>query len=319
MKISAMQNKKTENKLPFTADMLIILIPFCLLSVYFYGLTAVKLIFASIITAIVCDFTGCVLLKREIELSDLSAVNTGIITALLLSSSTPVYIAVLTAAFAICVGKLPFGSYKNSPFTPAAVGIAFASVCFPDYLFNYLPSLRDTGIFTSSLASMLTQGNTVNMTAPGLLSILVGNCPGPIGATCTVALLATLIFLLIRRPNAFFSAAGFISICCLFAVLFPRVLSGRQASVIMELCSGMLMFTAVFLIPWPNKEFSSPLSAMLYGITGGLFQMLIRYFGTFEEGAVFAVLFCDAISFLFIKKEKTQKTGKENKYEQQVS
>lgn len=311
-----MQAKKTENKIPFTADILIMLIPFCLLSVYFYGLTAVKLIFASIITAIICDFTGCVLLKREIELSDLSAVNTGIITSLLLSSSTPVYVAVLTCAFAICVGKLPFGNYKNSPFTPAAVGIAFAIVCFPDYMFNYIPSLRDTGIFTSSLASMLTQGNTVNMTVPGLLSILVGNCPGPIGATCTAALLATLVYLLIRRPYAFFSAAGFISICCLFAVLFPRVLSGRQASVLMELCSGMLMFTAVFLIPWPNKEFSSPLSALLYGITGGVFQMLIRYFGTFEEGAVFAVLFCDAISFLFIRKEKTQKDRKENLNEQ---
>ena len=78
VKISAMLTKKTENKLPFTADMLIMLIPFCLLSVYFYGLTAVKLIFTSIITAIICDFTGCVLLKKETELSDLSAVNTGI-------------------------------------------------------------------------------------------------------------------------------------------------------------------------------------------------------------------------------------------------
>ena len=288
------------------------LIPFCLLSVYFYGLTAVKLIFTSIITAIICDFTGCVLLKKETELSDLSAVNTGIITALLLSSSTPVYVAAVTCAFAICVGKLPFGSYKGSPFTPAAVGIAFACVCFPDYIFNYAPSLRDTGIFTSSLASMLTQCTTVNMTAPGLLSILVGNCPGPIGATCTAALLTTLVYLLIRKPNAFFSAAGFICICCLFAVLFPRVLSGRQTSVIMELCSGMLMFTAIFLIPWPNKEFSSPLSALLYGIMGGVFQMLIRYFGTFEEGAVFAVLFCDALSFLFVKKEKAQKDRKEN-------
>lgn len=314
-----MLTKKTENKLPFTADILIMLIPFCLLSVYFYGITAVKLIFAGIITSIVCDFTGCILLKKENELSDLSAVNTGIITALLLSSSTPVYIAVITCAFAICVGKLPFGNYKNSPFTPAAVGIAFACVCFPDYIFNYAPSLRDTGIFTSSLASMLTQGTTVNMTAPGLFSILIGNCPGPIGATCTLALLATLIYLLIRKPNAFFSAAGFICICCLFAVLFPRVLSGRQASVLMELCSGMLMFTAIFLIPWPNKEFSSPLSALLYGITGGIFQMLIRYFGAFEEGAVFAVLFCDAISFLFVKKEKApkaQKDEKENKNEQ---
>lgn len=303
MKFSAMNTQITKKSIPFLTDVLIMLIPFCLLACYFYGIKAVKILAVGTITALFIDFAGSLLLKKEHSLSDLSALTTGIIISLLMSDNTPLWLVALCSTVSIAVGKLPFGDFKKSPFVPAAVGIAFLIVCYPDYIFNYSPTLRDTGIFTSSLASILTKGNTINMTVPGIISALVGNCPGPVGATCAIALLAALVYFLIRHPNSFIIAAGFISVCCLFAVLFPRVLSGRQASILMEISSGMLLFTAIFLMTWPNKNFKSGLSALLYGLLGGSLCMLIRYFGVFEEGAVFAVLFCDAVSFIFEKKE----------------
>ena len=47
----------------------------------------------------------------------------------------------------------------------------------------------------------------------------------------------------------------------------------------MELCSGALLFTAVFFMNYPNVRFRSVNFAMLYGMAGGVVYMLIRYFG----------------------------------------
>ena len=286
-------------KYSYDADCLILLAAGLVPAVFFNGINSVKVIVSGVITAVLTNLIGKAVLRKSLKSFDGFAVITGLCVSMLLPADIPPWAVILASFVSVAVGKLPFGEWEKAPFVPAAVGVAFIWLIYPELCFAY-PS-PSTGISdaTLSLTSMLKNGNSVNMTVPGILNIIVGNVPGPIGTTCGVFFLACLIYYLIRNIDSFIISAGFISVCCLFAALFPRIPSGRQTSALMELCGGALLFTAVFLMPYPNIKFKSVNFALYYGMTGGLVFMFIRYFGAFEEGAPFAVLIMNSVSPFF--------------------
>ena len=268
---STMDNRFPK-KFSYNSDCLVLLAACLVPSVLFNGIGGVKVIAASVVTAVLTDLFGTLILSGDVTLS---------------------------AFVAVAVGKQPFGRWDRAPFVPAAVGTGFVCVIYPDICFSYPAPFTGAADTAESLAMMLKNGNSVNMTAPGVLNVLVGNCPGQIGTTCGIFFAACLVYYLIRNIDSFIVSAGFISVCFLFAALFPRVPSGRRTSVLMELCGGALLFTAVFLMTYPNVKFRSVNFALYYGMTGGAVYMLIRYFGAFEDGAPFAVLIMNALSPLF--------------------
>lgn len=285
---------------PFLYEMLIMLVPCAATACFFNGVSAVRLLLVSVAACVFCDGLGTLLLKKELTLKDMSAVVTGLCVALMLPGSCPTSMAVLASVFSVVAGKLPFGDHDKAPFVPAAAGIAFLTAVYPDVTFAFTPSA--SSVTAASLTSMLKSGNSVNLTAPSLLNILAGNFPGPIGCTCVFFFAACLIWLALRSLPKFMTAAGFTAVCALFSLVFPRVLSGGVASLVMELGGGTLLFSAVFLMTYPNVEFDSVPRALAYGAAGGAICMLIRYFGAFEDGTCFAVLIMNALAPLFTGK-----------------
>ena len=75
----------------------------------------------------------------------------------------------------------------------------------------------------------------------------------------------------------------------------------------MELCGGMLLFGAVFFISTPSVMPERMISRIIWGFTGGVICMIIRYIGTVEESACFGILITCAISDFFDKLPLTKK------------
>lgn len=298
MIFSAMDDRFPK-KYSYSSDCLVLLCACLVPAILFNGFGVLKTAAVSVAAAIAVDFLGTFILSRKAVAPDKYAVITGLTAAMLLPGDVPLYIALLASSVSVAVGKLPFGKWDRVPFVPSAVGIAFVWVIYPDVCFSYPAPLTGVTDTAESLALMLKNGNSVNMTSPGILNILVGNFPGPVGATCALFFAACLVYFLIRNMNSFIVSSGFVAACFLFAALFPRVPSGRRVSVLMELCGGALLFTAVFLMTYPVVKFRSPSFALLYGMAGGVLFMIIRYFGALEEGAPFAVLIMNAICPLF--------------------
>lgn len=279
-------------------DLLTMLAVPSLSSWYFYGLVAIRLICVSVITCVLCELIGRSILKQAPTVTDLSAVVTGILIALLLPANAPVWLPVIGGIFATVVAKLPFGSVEKLPFSPAAAGFAFLTICFPKVIFDYPHiSAFSTALSSTSsvsLASMLAQNTSVSLRSVKALDILIGNFPGPMGASCIIVLVGSAIYLLIRRTNLFITTAGFLSGVTLMAICFPRV-TNLVASLVLEICAGYMLFAAIFLITEHSTQPSHPLSRLLYGFTAGVSCMLMRRFGTFEECACFAVLIINAV------------------------
>ena len=65
------------------------------------------------------------LIKRDIRAGDLSAVVTGLLLALIIPPSTPLWMVGLGSLFSVVVAKEFFGGLGANPFNPALVGRAF--------------------------------------------------------------------------------------------------------------------------------------------------------------------------------------------------
>ena len=294
----------------YMIDMLIMLAAAAVVAVYTYGVRALWSIVLSVIAAVATEAIGYIAFMKQnpTKIADLSAIFTGVAVALALPSSAPFWLAPAGAAFAIAVAKLPFGDTTTAPFVPAAVGIGFVTLSYPTIVFKY-PSLAIGKLTASingtnfvegtSLAQMLTQSRSIGTNILNVLDVFVGRIPGPMGASCLILMIGTFFYLVIRKQSGAITTFSFILTCAIFAFLFPRVLTGRLYSVLMELGAGLLFYCAVFFMSDPATNPSTNLGKVLYGVTGGILAMILRRVGAYEDSVIFVVLIMNAISDVF--------------------
>jgi electron transport complex protein RnfD len=284
-----------------STDVLIALVPLCVFTSAYYGLRPVFLVLTGLTTAVLAEAFGCLLMKRRPTVSDGSAAVTGAIIGMLVSPLSPYWLPAAGAIFAIVAVKLPMGGSGRNLFNPAAAGIAAISLCFPGFFFNYpdpglgrplpLGEIAMSGI--PSPASQLASGGQP-LYSPVML--LLGDFPGPIGATAVAILLACGLYLFVRRSLSAHITLSFLASCAVIAALFPRASGASAGSVMVELCSGYLLFCGIFMLNDPVTAPRHWLGRIAYGIFAGVLVMLMRFFGRFEEGASFAVLLVNAFS-----------------------
>lgn len=282
-----------------------------LMAWYYYGGRAVLLTAVSVLTAMLCEYIGMRVLRQVPALRDMSAAVIGVTVAMLLPASAPIWLVLLATSFAILVVKVPFGTARTLLFSPAAAGVAFVAVCLPDSVFSY-PVLPESGATVAvhgsegfaagvSLTQMLQNSTSMGVTAADYIDVLIGNTPSAMGTGCIIALLGALLFLAVRSQKGFTAAISCLFGAAVYAFLFPRITTGRLQSVFMELSGGMLFFAALFLLPEESILPKRFWGRVAYGVSAGIFTMLFRRFGALEEGAVFAVLLCNALTSVFDK------------------
>lgn len=297
--------KNTDSIFRYYLDLIIMMLPLLIMGGYLNGYHAIRLPFVAILSAVICEFISCKVMKSDNTLSDLSAVATALAISLMLPATCPAYIAAAGSVFAILVAKVPFGGTKHAPFLPAAAGFAFLCVCFPSEVFTY-PSVEtayNSALSTAegfvrgtSFGEMLSYGKSIDLNALEIIPILVGKTAGPMGTTCVLALLGIAVYLLAKRRKKFYVSISFILTCAVMAMLFPRVNSGIFTSVVMELSAGTLLFVGLVLIHDPVTAPNRAPYSILYGICAGVICMLLRYFARYPEGACFSILIMNAIT-----------------------
>ncbi|MDR2753639.1 MAG: RnfABCDGE type electron transport complex subunit D, partial [Oscillospiraceae bacterium] len=161
---------------------LLMTLPLLFIGAYYYGAQALRLAAVAVLTAVLTELVVGHLVLRRRTLDDWNAVVTGLWIACMLPAETqPANSVLLYAAagamFAVLVAKLPFGGTMSAPFSPAAAGFAFLTVCFPHRIFSYVPSVLAPPSYNTSLALILRQGHSVvegRQSIPILLGQSVG-------------------------------------------------------------------------------------------------------------------------------------------------
>ena len=278
------------------SDILIAMIFLIILSFLYFGLRTLMIISVSVITCYLLDMIAVSLTNRSFTFPDISSIVTGIIISMLMPANIPIYVVVTASFFSILIIKQCFGGLGQNIFNPAAGGVAFVTLCWPDLLFIYpVPEIATkTDIVAQNVCYTLKLGGNPNIQ---ITDMLLGKQPGPIGTVHILVILSCVMWLIIRKSVYWPSILSFILSCIFIAFLFPRLHNIRLLSVIYELFSGSLLFGAVFMITDPVTAPKYSVSKTVYGAIIGILTMIFRYFGGFSQGICFAILIGNSLSF----------------------
>ena len=283
-------------------DMILALLVVYAICFYYYGRRAVALGLICAVTALLCDWVCTLLMRRRIPLNDLSPLVTGLIIPLLMPASIAFHIPVLAVLFGLIVAKAAFGGTGHNVFNPAAAGLAFAISCFPAQIFSYpvpgralsSPLPMFPGLDNATIPSPAFYLNVGGIPAYDIEEMLLGNFPGPMGATNILVILACLLYLVFRRALKWEIPVFFLLTALMLAFWFPRAPVFGAYSVVYEMMSGMLLFGGVFMLGDPVTSPRRGPGKIAYAITAAAAVMFFRHFGRFEESFVFVLLAVNA-------------------------
>lgn len=281
-------------------DMIAALCALLVLPTVDYGPRPLAFAGTAVAAALLCEILFGLFQKRSAAVTEPSSVVTGLVVAMLLPLNAPLWLPAAAASFAVLVAKGPFGFYGRTPFNPAAAGVAFAVLCWPQQVFRYFdPSEPAVLPLFGSCAYTAVQSPAAvlkNGLKPAVLpsSMIWGDGVGPLGTTAALVIGACFLLLLIRRDAKWETTACFLLAAALIAALFPRIACSPLTSVKYELLSGSLFFCSVFMVTDPVTAPHTFPARCLYGAFAGAMTMMFRRFGAFEQGAVFAVLLANA-------------------------
>ena len=266
----------------------IALLPLCVYGVILFGLPALVTIIVSTACCVVFEMLFQMATKQTITIKDCSAIVTGILLALVLPPTTPIWMTMLGSAFSIIVAKSFFGGLGANIFNPALAGRAFMFVSFPSELGATWLQPGADAISSATVLSTIKAGSFA-ANSDTYLKYFLGNRAGCIGETSIILILLAFIYLFVTRI-----IDGKATISMVATVALATWISGGD--IVMALISGGLLFGAVFMVTdYATKPVTS-WGRIAFGIGCGLITFLIRKFGGYPEGVMFSILIMNAVT-----------------------
>lgn len=276
------------------------LIPECVYGVVIFGIPALITILASVASSVLFEFLFNLLAKKKQTVSDGSAIITGILLALVLPPTIPVWQTVLGAAFGIIVAKSLFGGLGSNVWNPALTGRAFLFVSFPVAMGNAWITPLPDAVSTATVLPAIKSGVFVP-SREIYLQYFFGNRAGCIGETSILLILISFVFLLATRTIDWRAPFAMVAT----TVLLTWISGG---DILMALLSGGLIFGATFMVTdYVTAPVTKP-GRLIYGAGCGLITFLIRKFGGYPEGVMFSILIMDSLA-PFLNKITRRKYG----------
>jgi len=299
-------------------DVIIALLPAVLVSIWFFGLSAIHLVCVSVLACVVLEYLiQKFLLKGKSTVGDLSAVVTGVLLALNLPVCSPWWLILIGALVAIGIAKMTFGGLGQNLFNPALVARVVLLVSFPvlmtgtafhapesGYLFgnsDFASSAIDAMSGATPLGfvkEQLAKGVAMEeiMATPGLsyTQLLFANMGGSAGELSAIALVLGFIYLLCRRVIKPWISLSILATVFVFAGALYLGNSSRYLDPVFHLLNGGLLLGAFFMA---TDYVTSPMTTkgqVIFGIGIGVITVLIRTFGAYPEGVSFAILIMNA-------------------------
>lgn len=257
--------------------MLIALAPVTLFAIYSYRLSAVLLIVVSIAAAVGSEALYQYITKKPIKIKDLSAIVTGLLLALTVSPSLPLYVVAAGSIFGIVVGKQLFGGYGKNLFNPALFGRLFIIYAFPGTMSPWLAPV-DLTTTATPLQIIRSEG-----TLTPLSDLFLGTIPGSLGETSALLLLLGAVYLIYNR-----FANWRIPVSVIAAVVLVSLITGQN--VLFHLLSGSLIIGAFYMATDPVSSPKTQPGRYIFGFGVGLIIMAMRLWGWLPEGTTFAII-----------------------------
>ncbi|MBS0000169.1 MAG: RnfABCDGE type electron transport complex subunit D [Cyclobacteriaceae bacterium] len=307
-------------------DVVIALLPALIFSVYVFGLGALMVTLAAVLSSLFFEYViAKYIIKRKPDILDGSAIITGILLAFNVPSNLPIWIVVIGSFVAIGIGKMSFGGLGNNPFNPALVGRVFLLISFPVQMTTWPVPFQDRMSFADTVTgatplSIIKEGikNGESMTSlmkqiPSYTEFLIGSQAGSLGEISAFLLILGFLYLVYRKVITWHIPVTIIATMFIFSGILWLGNPEQNMDPIFHILTGGAMLGAIYMA---TDYVTSPMSIRgmyIYSVGIGVITILIRVFGAYPEGVSFAILILNAFVPLINKYVKPISFGEKVK------
>lgn len=273
-------------------DVLIALTPSVIAAAVLFSLRALVLTAVTVVAACGAEALFCAVTKKKQTVSDLSAAVTGVILALNLPYTLPLWQAAVGGVFATLIVKMLFGGIGKNFANPAATARIVLILSFSEMSAATLTRFQQLDGVTSATPLTEIAGGTPLTELPTLLDLFLGNVGGAMGEVCILAILIGAAYLLFRRVISLHAPLAFIGAAYLLTLAF----TGDPYLSLYLILSGGILFAAVFMVTDYTTTPLSKIGQVLFGIGCGIITVIIRQLGSLPEGVSYAILLMNILT-----------------------
>lgn len=275
--------------------------------VWFGFLKVLPLLIVSYVVGLGIEFISAQLRGHEVNEGFLVS---GMLIPLVMPVDVPLWILALAVAFAVIIGKEVFGGTGMNIWNPALIARAFVFFAYPSQISGdtiWIEGLNSAKANAMQVVDGFTGATPLGQAANGivefttttgeplsLMQAFIGNMPGSIGETSTIAILIGAVILIWTGV-----ASWKIMVSCVAGALGVGFLingfadAGTFAAVpaYWHLVLGGFAFGAVFMATDPVTSAQTEKGKWIYGFLVGALAVIIRLFNPgYPEGMMLAIL-----------------------------
>jgi Na+-transporting NADH:ubiquinone oxidoreductase subunit B len=272
---------------------LLSLAPAALWAVHSYGWRAAFILLSTMLAALLAE--GAFLWPRKKPVSE-AALVTGALLGLSLPPALPLWMGPVGAVVAIVFGKMVFGGFGMNPFNPAMVGRTFIYLAFPLAMTTAWSQPADLplGGLASWGVDAITGATPIAAAEQGtglpLLDLLLGRGGGSMGEGARILLILGGLYILLKKYAKWrHVAATLLGASGMSAILWGAGVEGAVDPLTTVLTGGLIL-GAFYIATDPISAARTNPGSWIYGVCVGVITVLIRVFGAFAEGFMFAIL-----------------------------
>ena len=291
-------------------DVIIALVPAMIASVYFFGMRSILLILTCVVACVATEYVTQSALKKTVQIRDLSAVVTGILIALNMPQSFPLWMAAFGSVFSILIVKECFGGIGFNFMNPALAARLVLMASWPKQITGYIsPELLKQGVTDldsityATPLQLIAAGDFANI--PQMKDMFIGNIGGVIGETSAIALLIGFVYLVVRKVISWEIPVIYVATTavCLGILGIPMNI------IPYELLAGGLLLGAIFMATDYTTNPINRKGRIIFALGCGILTAVIRVKASLPEGVSYAICLMNLATPLIDKLTVTSAYG----------
>jgi len=287
---------------------LVALAPAVFFSIYLFGLHSLYLYLVCGLSAVLTEGLSQKIRRIKITIDDFSALLTGVLLAMCLPPTFPLWMGSLGSVFAIVMGKVIFGGLGSNIFNPALLGRAFLSATFPTQMTTYFPPFYYRNIEALTTATPLGTAKFSHLFA-SYHDLFFGFTGGSLGETSAFLLLVGGVFIIAKGYADWRITVSYLLTVFFFSGLFYLWTPTRFPPPAFHLLAGGLFLGAFFMATDPVTTPVFKKGRVIFGIGCGIFTVLVRLFGGMPEGVAYSILFMNSLTPLINRLSRPRRFG----------
>ena len=315
---------------------LLALVPQIAASVWLFGIKALFIIVYTAVCCVAAEALWCKLADKDVwrNISDCSACVTGVLLAMCLPVTVPLYVPPLGAILAIWLAKQVYGGIGNNPFNPALVARVGLLIALPAAMTLWTPSRgmkqmdypEKQLFYTAENIQKISNKENVDGVScatplgamkniekiPGrsedavnnfadldswemIARYAIGDRAGCLGETCAPALILGFFILVALNLINWKVPVIFVGTVAFITGMVNIICPGISPNALFHVLNGGLLLGAIFMA---TDMVTSPITGRgcaVFAFGCGILTSVIRLWGNYPEGVSFAILFMNAL------------------------